>query len=114
MGMFDTVCIEYPLPDPRFQHCEFQTKDMASLLGVYTLTKTGVLMYTMPNWVGGDEEPTERVADIVGTINFYAYQPLPGVSWVEFKMVIVDGKLHHPIEKVRLEYENGTIDWVDD
>jgi len=44
MVIFDTVTCDYPLPDPRHQHLEFQTKDLEKVLGHYTITRDGRLI----------------------------------------------------------------------
>lgn len=44
MGMFDLLRCEYPLPDPRFQNEEFQTKDTpVQFLDEYRITGDGFL-----------------------------------------------------------------------
>jgi hypothetical protein len=114
MGMFDTLIVEAPLPDPRFQKCNFQTKDLGCNLDRCTLKADGSLVLTQSLWIGEgeSEEQEERpMSDFVGKVFFYEYRPLPGIAWVEFCAVIVDGKLHRPIEKVRLEHDDGTDEW---
>ena len=44
MGIFDTVTCDYPLPDPRHQDLEFQTKDLEKMMGHYTITRDGRLI----------------------------------------------------------------------
>jgi len=44
MGLFDTVKCKYPLPNPKHQDLEFQTKDLECLLGEYTITADGRLL----------------------------------------------------------------------
>ena len=104
--------VEVPLPDPRFQGCTFQTKDLMNSLDVYTLRADGSLVLTRT--VLGGEMPMEAFqSHVVTKMMFYAYEPLPGIKWVEFMAVIVDGRLHRPIEKVRLELSNssGVNEW---
>jgi hypothetical protein len=44
MGIFDNVACDYPLPDPRHQDLEFQTKDLERVMGRYTITRDGRLI----------------------------------------------------------------------
>ena len=44
MSLFDSIRCDYPLPDPRVQDAEFQTKDLGESRGRYTITKTGRLI----------------------------------------------------------------------
>jgi hypothetical protein len=44
MSLFDSIRCDYPLPDPRVQDAEFQTKDLGESLGRYTITKAGRLV----------------------------------------------------------------------
>lgn len=44
MSLFDSIRCDYPLPDPRVQDAEFQTKDLGESRGRYTITKAGRLV----------------------------------------------------------------------
>ncbi len=44
MSLFDSIRCDYPLPNPRVQDAEFQTKDLGESQGRYTITKTGRLI----------------------------------------------------------------------
>ena len=44
MGMFDRVHCDLPLPDPKHQDLEFQTKDLDCLLDRYTISAEGRLV----------------------------------------------------------------------
>ena len=44
MGLFDTIHCKYPLPDPRLQAEEFQTKDLECGMESYTITADGRLV----------------------------------------------------------------------
>lgn len=44
MSLFDSIRCDYPLPDPRIQDAEFQTKDLWNSLSRYTITRAGRLV----------------------------------------------------------------------
>ena len=44
MGLFDTIRCDYPLPDPRLQDVEFQTKSLDCAMQRYTITADGRLL----------------------------------------------------------------------
>ncbi len=44
MSLLDSIRCDYPLPDPRVQDAEFQTKDLGESRGRYTITKAGRLI----------------------------------------------------------------------
>lgn len=113
MGMFDTLHVRYPLPvteetapfAAELQGEAYQTKDLACALDVYELRPDGTL------WMVGeqpDEEPdsTPRpwvpAAHIVGHVGFYSSFGPEETGWADWRMTIVDGRLHRPIELVRL------------
>lgn len=64
MAMFDDVRVKYPLPDPEMQRADFQTKDLACLGAVYTITKDGRL------------EGWGRDLDYHGDLSIYASHPV--------------------------------------
>jgi len=102
MGMFDYFRVEAPLPDPRFQHYEFQTNDLECCLHHYILDKDGNLSVERFR-IDQDLAPPKPV-NVTTAIYFcnYFYDD-PDFTWVEFKATIVEGKLHGPIELVRLD-----------
>jgi hypothetical protein len=76
MGLFDTVHCEYPLPDPRLQHLEFQTKDLECLLETYTITADGRLVRHARRG-SGERAALDRDVEwpIHGDIVIYASDP---------------------------------------
>lgn len=102
MGMFDYLRVDAPLPDPRFQHYEFHTSNLECLLHHYTIEKDGSLSVERFR-IDKDLAPPKPV-NVTTTIFFYNYfHDDPNFTWVEFKAIIVDGKLHEPIRLVRLD-----------
>lgn len=102
MGMFDYLRVEASLPDSRFQHYEFQTKDLECCLHHYTIEKDGSLSVERFR-IDKDPAPPKPV-NVTTTIFFYNYfHDDPDFTWVEFKAIIVEGKLYKPIELVRMD-----------
>lgn len=100
MSLFDTVQCDYPLPDPEFQHEEFQTKDLARALDRYRITADGRLL-RLPRRVAQfaqDTRPpdaTEPAEDVNyhGDLCFYTST---AQGWIEY----------------HARFTHGYLDWI--
>ena len=131
MGLFDTVICDYPLPLPNFSkeeledlrgdegelkdwnEVEWQTKDMGSMLDIYTIEDDGQIYLRGTNWYEdergvkaeeGELEKFERTAEI----NFY--QMFMGEKWdhwMEFKATVWKGELKE-LELVEYKKEDNS------
>ncbi len=111
MGMFDSLRIHSPLPfsdemDPALrvtlQAEEYQTKDLDCALDHYELRSDGTLWRKW--WNDPELEKTPEwfhAASVFANIMFYTSIGKEGSGWVDWRMYIVDGKLHRPIELVK-------------
>jgi hypothetical protein len=81
MGMFDSVFIEYELPEITledkpvsfFPGHEFQTKDMHCMMDSYLISNEGKLLYKEGNWFG-KHDPSGSVykdTEFHGILHFY-------------------------------------------
>ena len=102
MGMFDTLTCDYPLPDPRHQDLEFQTKDLEKVLGHYTITKDGRLIrHAQPSpFVPAPVSDVEW--PIHGDIRIYERDPDAGHGLIEYAVRFTYGRVDW-IRRVRLE-----------
>jgi hypothetical protein len=91
MGMFDTVSCEYPLPDPRHQGLEFQTKSLESLLDHYLITGDGRLMRLARHHGVGPERDVEW--PIHGDLVFYTSEDTPERTWIEYVARFTHGRV---------------------
>ena len=84
MGMFDTVHCDLPLPDPKHQDLEFQTKDLERLLDRYTITGDGRLVrHARPL----AKSPTRNVEwPVHGDVRIYAGDPEKERGLVEYEV----------------------------
>lgn len=98
MGLFDTVHCEFPLPDPRHQGLEFQTKDLECLLDRYTITSDGRLL--RHPWRGGRGPERDVEWPIHGDISIYTSQD---GTWIEYSVRFTHGRVEwiRPREEVR-------------
>jgi hypothetical protein len=102
MGIFDNVACDYPLPDPRHQDLEFQTKDLERVMGRYTITRDGRLIRHarpspfMPAPVRDVEWP------IHGDIRIYDLDPDSEQDLIEYAVRFAYGRVDS-IRRVRLE-----------
>lgn len=95
MGMFDTIHCEYPLPDPRHQGLEFQTKDLESLMLHFTITADGRLL--QHSW-RKDQEPRREVEwPVHRDVSIYTSLENPafelGREWVEYVVRFSHGRV---------------------
>ncbi len=131
MSLYDTVICDYPLPLPHldkedlediktdkdwkgWQSVEWQTKDMGSMLDVYTIEDDGQIYLRGTQWVQdedggveaeeGDLEKYERTAEI----NFYQlFMGKEYDHWVEFKAIVWKGELKE-LELVEYKKEDNS------
>lgn len=89
MGLFDTIECDYPVPDPRHQDLEFQTKDLACLLGRHTITRDGRLI-KHPR--GGLLEKDVELP-IHGDIFMYDVDPEAGYGLIEYMVRFTHGRV---------------------
>ncbi|MGH7489484.1 MAG: hypothetical protein ACREMY_28365, partial [bacterium] len=85
MGLFDTIHCEYPLPDPKHQDLEYQTKDLDCLMDCYTITNDGRLLRHVRRGRKGPDRDVEW--PLHGDLRMYT--SLPGDppenrTWVEY------------------------------
>jgi hypothetical protein len=81
MGMFDSVFIEYDLPEiiledqkvSFFPGHEFQTKDMHCMMDSYLISNEGELLYKEGNWFGkhDHEGSVYKDTEFHGILHFY-------------------------------------------
>jgi len=103
MSLFDSIRCDYPLPDPRVQDAEFQTKDLGEALGRYTITKTGRLVRHQhgvdlnTEKVGAGQSVDSRPGEDVGYHGDIPIQAmLPGSGIVQFVV----------------RFTHGTVEWI--
>ena len=100
MSLFDTLQCDYPLPDPEFQHEEFQTKDLECTLERYRITADGRL-WRLSRRMGlfekdtGLPEAAEKAKDMNyhGELCFYTSRDK---DWLEY----------------RARFTCGTVEWI--
>lgn len=109
MGMFDTIKLENPLPDPAWGSFTWQTKSLINALEDFRIDKDGQLWHTpctyhhveqqdRPDqkfpWAGSMrvERHAECRYNFTGQIDCLAVEP---EEWVEVRMLLVDGKVIH-------------------
>ncbi len=114
--MFDTLNCEYPLPDPEFQHEDFQTRDLGESLGYYLITHAGRLVRFRYQFEAAAKEgiPTHRrrrsTNPFVGDID---------VELINFEDLEYHGDIHFyatttsqkAIEYV-VRFTHGTVEWI--
>jgi len=107
MGLFDTVECDYLLPDPRHQHLEFQTKDLACFMERYTITRDGrLLKHPWGDLFEGQRAVVEKDIElpIHGDIRIYDVDPGGGSELVEYVVRFTHGR----VERVRRKTEGQT------
>lgn len=109
MGLFDTLTCDYPMPDPEFQHLNFQTKDLGSTLTRYHITVDGRL-WRLRQGVDFFEEnihppdPTDKVENMNyhGDFSFYTND---AKEWLKYRIRFTRGT----VEWIRREGEEDTV-----
>lgn len=110
MGLFDTVHCEYPLPNPRHQRLEFQTRSLQSTLDDYTITRDGRLRRRVRSGGHGPGRGVEW--PMHGDITIYAHEDSDDRAWVEYRVRFTHGR----VEWIRSIDETpgaGDTDWID-
>ena len=116
MGLFDTVRCNYPLPDPRHQDLEYQTKDLECAMDTYTITREGRLVYhARRGWRG----PIRDIEwPVHGDVSIYtSHTSDASRTWIEYVVRFTDGCVEwiRPLEEVRLAGNSARfappIDW---
>jgi hypothetical protein len=114
MGMFDTLYCHYPLPNPRHQDLDFQTKDLECLLDTYTITREGQLVQHADR--GGWLERLDHDGEwpLHGDLRFYTSVKTEEPSWIEYVARFTHGRVEwiRPIEKVRQDPSLVRPDWL--
>lgn len=112
MGIFDTVHCEYPLPDPRHQDLEFQTKDLDPALFHYTITRDGRLVRHAGR---GGWGKLDRDIDwpLHGDLRFYTHEKSFEPPWIEYVARFTHGRVEwiRPFEEVRRDPDLASPDW---
>jgi len=110
MGLYDTLHCEYPLPDPRHQDLDFQTKSLDPALFHYKITRDGRLVRLARPTRSGPDRDVEW--PIHGDISFYTSVEK---VWIEYVARFTHGWVEwiRPIEEAR-QYQGvppPLIDW---
>ncbi len=103
MGMFDTVYCEYPLPNPRHQDLEFQTKNLECALFTFTITRDGRLVRRGRRGWGRDSPDSDVEWLLHGDIRFYTSVKTEEPSWVEYVARFTHGRIEwiRPLEEAQ-------------
>src|SRR5262245_1886337 len=111
MGMFDTIRCEYPLPDPRHQDLEYQTKDLDCALFHYKITRVGQLVRLAGRGQWGPDR--DVVWPLHGDIRIYTHEKSLEPPWVEYEVRFTHGSVEwiRPFEKERQDSEPAHLDW---
>jgi hypothetical protein len=113
MGMFDTIYCQYPLPNPRHQDLDFQTKDLENLLDTYTITREGrLIQHARSGWLERLEHDVEW--PLHGDLRFYTSVKTEEPSWIEYVARFTHGIVEwiRPLEEVRQNPELVRPDWL--
>jgi len=89
VGLFDTLRFEYPLPDPRHQNLDFQTKDLDCGLEYYTITRDGRLVCHPRRFDGDGSRDRDTELAFHGDIQFYT--SAADKTWIEYVMRFTHG-----------------------
>ena len=111
MGLFDTVHCKYPLPDPRHQDLEFQTKDLDCALFYYTITRDGRLVRHAGRGRWGPDRDIEW--PLHGDMRIYTHEKSLDPAWVEYVVRFTHGRVEwvQPHEEVRQTSDPAHLDW---
>jgi hypothetical protein len=96
LGLYDTVECEYPLPDPRYQDLEFQTKGLEDFFQRYTITRDGRLLKHPPRAaVEPGQIALERDVELPvhGELLIYAAEPATDHGLVEYRVRFRHGRV---------------------
>jgi len=99
MSLYDTIQCDYPLPDPEFQHEQFQTQDLHCTLSHYLITTEGRLWRLRRADVFSDETPLPDSTGKTKGMNYHGdfsfYTPA-GDEWIEY----------------RVRFTHGVVEWI--
>jgi hypothetical protein len=114
MGMFDTIYCQYPLPNPRHQDLDFQTKDLECLLDTYTITQEGWLVQHAKRGWGEGRLVRDVEWPLHGDLRFYTSVKTEEPSWIEYVARFTHGRVEwiRPIEEVRQDPSLIRPDWL--
>lgn len=110
MGLYDTVHCKYPLPDPRHQDLEYQTKDLDCGLLYYTITRYGQMVRRA---VQGEWGPNRDIVwPLHGDVRIYTHEESLDPAWVEYVVRFTHGRVEwvRPYEE-RQTSEPAHLDW---
>ena len=95
MGLYDTLGCEYPLPDPRYQDLEFQTRDLEWSLLRYTITRDGRLLVHAPAVPRDRQIALDRDVELPlhGDVLIYAAKPETDHGLVEYRVRFRHGRV---------------------
>jgi len=113
MGIFDTVRCEYPLPDPRDQDLEFQTKDLDPALLHYTITRDGRLVRHANRGGWGSRLDRDIEWPLHGDLRFYTHEKSRDPNWIEYVARFTHGRVEwiRPFEEVKQDPDLASPDW---
>jgi hypothetical protein len=89
MGMFDWIRCEYPLPDPKHQQLDFQTKDLDCLLDTYVISAAGRLIRESRR----DDSTATVEYPFHGDFRFYDLDPARDHGFIEYVARFTHGRL---------------------
>jgi hypothetical protein len=114
MGMFDTVYCQYPLPNPRHQDLDFQTKDLECLLDTYTITREGRLVQHAKSGWGTERLDRDVEWPLHADLRFYTSVKTEEPSWIEYVARFTHGRVEwiRPLEEVRQDPSLVRPDWL--
>lgn len=119
MGLFDTVRCDYPLPDPRLQDAEFQTKDLDPALEHYTITVDGRLVRQARRLSGRAAVDRDVEWPIHGDVLIYTNDPDRERGLVDLVVRFTHGRVESIRRLAEGESPRGapppqpwTIDWL--
>lgn len=103
MALFDTIHCDYPLPDPRLQGAEFQTKDLGEALCRYTITREGRLIrHARGADLGADED---RAAHRTATVGGEEIQHHGDIR-------IYTSDSRGELVEFRVRFTHGLVEWI--
>lgn len=108
MSLYDTIQCDYPLPDPEFQHEQFQTQDLHCTLSHYLITTEGRLWWLRRVDAFSEDIPLPDPAgktkgmNYHGEFNFYADV---GERRIEYRVRFT----HGVVEWIRRATDEGTV-----
>lgn len=114
MGLFDTIYCQYPLPNPRHQDLDFQTKDLECLLDTYTITQEGWSVQHAKRGWGAERQVRDVEWPLHGDLRFYTSVKTEEPSWIEYVARFTHGRVEwiRPIEEVRQDPSLVRPDWL--